>query len=239
MTFGITPLPAAGFVLDEAVPWGRNRVEYAAFFDLAELAPATRVLDCAGGPSSFTAEMSALGFPVVAADPLYRLTRAEIKLRIELGREQVMAAVRAGRDRFVWDAYGTPEGLEATRLSAMKLFLADYEAGQAAGRYIAAGLPALPFGDRAFDLALASHFLFLYGARFDRAFHLAGLRELCRVAREVRIFPLVDLAGRRSAHLEPALAMLAAAGLTAELAEVGYQFQKGGNQMLRIRRDAS
>lgn len=236
MTGALTLLPAAGFELEAAVPWGRNRVEYGAFFDLAELAPATRVLDCAGGPSSFAAEMSALGQPVVAADPLYRLSRAEIKLRIELGREKIMAAVRAAAGRFVWDDYGTPAALEATRLSAMKLFLEDYEEGQAAGRYIAAALPALPFADGAFELALSSHFLFLYGARFDRAFHLAGLRELCRVARELRIFPLVDLAGRRSAHLEPALAMLAAAGLTAEIAEVGYQFQKGGNQMLRIRR---
>ena len=93
-----------------------------------------------------------------------------------------------------------------------------------------------PANYAAFELALSSHFLFLYGARFDRAFHLAGVRELCRVAREVRIFPLVDLEGRRSAHLAPVLAMLKGAGLTAEVAEVGYQFQKGGNQMLRIRR---
>lgn len=237
MTGALTPLPAAGLAIDEAVPWGRNRVEYGAFFDLASLAPATRILDCAAGPSCFTAEMCALGTPVVAADPLYRLSRAEIKLRIELGREKIMAAVRAGRERFVWDVYGTPEALEATRLSAMKLFLEDFE--ERAGRYVAAALPELPFEDRAFDLALVSHFLFLYGIRFDRDFHLAGVRELCRVAREVRIFPLVDLHGLRSPHLAPVLAMLAAAGLAAEVSEVSYEFQKGGNRMLRIRHDAA
>ncbi len=239
MTGALTPLPAAGFGLDEAVPWGRNRVEYGAFFDLAGLAPETGILDCAAGPSSFAAEMAALGRPVVAADPLYRLSRAEIKLRIELGREKIMAAVRAGRDRFVWDDYGTPEALEATRLSAMKLFLEDFEEGRAGGRYVAAALPELPFAGRAFDLALVSHFLFLYGIRFGREFHLAGVRELCRVAREVRVFPLVDLHGLRSPHLAPVLAMLAGEGLAAEVVRVGYEFQKGGNRMLRIRRDAA
>jgi hypothetical protein len=60
------------FDLDQALPWGRNRPEYLAFFDLLDLAPDTRILDCGAGPSSFTAEMAALGFGTVAAKPLYQ-----------------------------------------------------------------------------------------------------------------------------------------------------------------------
>ncbi len=44
----------------------------------------------------------------------------------------------------------------------MNDFLADYRAGRQEGRYVDAALPALPFDDLAFDLALCSHLLFLY-----------------------------------------------------------------------------
>ncbi len=227
-------MPGA-FKLEAAAPWGRNRVEYTAFFDLYDLPPHQRILDCAGGPSSFTAEMSRLDHLVVAVDPLYRLSKPAIKARIEETRGPMMAAVRAAAGRFLWDDYGTPETLEATRLSAMKHFLEDYEEGQAVGRYLDASLPELPFEDAAFDLALCSHFLFLYGEACDLDFHLASALELCRVAREARIFPLLDLEGDRSPHLAPLLDALAARGLATEVRRVGYEFQRGGNQMLVIR----
>ncbi len=76
----------------------------------------------------------------------------------------------------------------ATRLAAMENFLADYEAGKAAGRYIEGVLPSLPFADDSFDLALCSHLLFLYSEQLDADFHIAAVRELLRVARDVRIF---------------------------------------------------
>ena len=223
------------FELEAAVPWGRNRAEYTTFFDLAGLPPHRRILDCAAGPSSFTAEASRLGHLVVAADPLYRLSKDEIMARIEESREALLAGLRAAALRFVWDAFGTPEDLEATRLSAMKHFLEDYEEGLAEGRYLEAALPDLPFEDDAFDLALSSHFLFMYGARFDLDFHLASVLDLCRVAREVRIFPLLDLEGERSRHLLPVIGHLQGRGLATGIRKVGYEFQKGGNEMLLIR----
>ena len=39
----------------------------------------------------------------------------------------------------------------------------------------------------------SSHLLFSYADRLDRAFHVASLRELARVGREVRVFPLVPM----------------------------------------------
>jgi len=222
----------------EAAPWGRNRAEYTAFFDLAGLPPHRRILDCAAGPSSFTAEASRLGHLVVAADPLYRLSKNEIKARIEKTREAVVAGLRAAAHRFVWDVYGTPENLEVTRLSAMKHFIEDYEEGVAEGRYLEAALPDLPFEDEAFDLALSSHFLFLYSARFGLDFHLASVLELCRVAREVRIFPLLDLEGESSRHLLPVIDRLQGRGLATGIRKVDYEFQKGGDEMLLIRREA-
>jgi hypothetical protein len=51
------------------------------------------------------------------------------------------------------------------------------------------------------------------------------------VAKEVRIFPVTDLSGMRSAHLD---ALRCAVDI--ELIRVPYEFLRGANQMLRIRR---
>ena len=222
------------FKLSEAVPWGRNRVEYLAFFDLVDLAPGTTILDCAGGPSSFNGEMTRLGHRVVSADPLYGAAKSAIAARIADSRQAIMTGLHQARDRFVWRDFGSPEGLEATRLSAMKHFLEDYEDGLSEGRYLEAALPDLPFEAGAFDLALCSHFLFTYSARFDRSFHLDAALEMARVAREVRIFPLLDLDGEPSAHLEPLRQALEALGFATEIRKVAYEFQRGGDRMLRI-----
>ena len=52
-------------------------------------------------------------------------------------------------------------------MTAMRRFLADFARGKCEGRYLDASLPDLPFEDNGFDLALSSHFLFLYSEQFD------------------------------------------------------------------------
>jgi ubiquinone/menaquinone biosynthesis C-methylase UbiE len=113
----------------------------------------------------------------------------------------------------------------------MEKFLADFQAGKRAGRYLAASLPRLPFADEAFDLAVCSHLLFLYSNQLSREFHIAAAREMRRVAKEVRIFPLLKLGNERSPHLEAVREIR----FSAELKRVPYEFQKGGNEMLVIR----
>jgi hypothetical protein len=61
------------------------------------------------------------------------------------------------------------------------------------------------------------------------------VHELCRVAQEVRIFPLVDFNGARSPYLDPLLRELERVGLRAEVVRVPYEFQRGGDCMLRVR----
>ena len=95
----------------------------------------------------------------------------------------------------------------------------------------------MPFEAGAFDLALSSHFLFTYSAQFGRDFHLNALLEMARVAREVRIFPLLDLDGEPSAHVAPLCQALEARGFATEVRQVAYEFQKGGDRMLRIAPD--
>jgi hypothetical protein len=63
---------------------------------------------------------------------------------------------------------------------------------------------------------------------------LSSLLELCRVADEVRVFPLLDLLGDNSIHLDPVRHALHDKGYQTSIEKVNYEFQKGGNQMLRI-----
>jgi hypothetical protein len=120
-------------------------------------------------------------------------------------------------------------------MAAMRTFLGDFAAPTHEGRYVAAALPALPFAPLAFDLALCSHFLFLYSSQLSEEFHGIAIVEMCRVATEVRIFPLLALDGTRSSHVAPVASSLRDAGFDVAIERVPYEFQRGGNEMMRVR----
>ena len=82
---------------------------------------------------------------------------------------------------------------------------------------MAAALPDLPFADGEFNLTLCSHFLFLYSGHLSEEFHVRSIVELCRVAREARVFPLLELGAVKSRHLDSILARLASEGLSAQV----------------------
>lgn len=205
-------------------------------FSLSAADLAGRVLGCGDGPAGFNAEATAAGHSIVSCDPIYAFTPAEIERRVRECYDTVISQVRHLHADFVWNFFRDPEDLGRARLAAMRNFLADFPHGQAAGRYVTASLPNLPFPDDAFDLALISHFLLLYSKHFDLEFHRLALAELLRTAREVRIFPLLTLERMRSPYVEPLMHECAARGLSAEIVTVDYEFQSDGNEMLRIRR---
>lgn len=120
----------------------------------------------------------------------------------------------------------------------LRRFVADYEIGRAEGRYIVGELPILDFEDKEFHLALCSHFLFLYSDRYSYEFHLASVLEMLRVASEVRIFPLLTLMLERSPYVQPLVENLKSEGFVASVEKVGYELQRGGNEILRIQKAA-
>lgn len=223
------------FKLTDVVPWGRSAPEYQGMFNLTDSELTGRILDCGGGPASFNAEMTAQGNTVVSCDPLYQFSAAEIEQRIQAVRPMILEGVAQTRDRFVWSKIRSLQELEAIRMSAMRRFLQDLPRGKAAGRYVVAELPQLPFGDRTFDLALSSHLLFTYSEQFSADFHVAALRELLRVASEVRIFPIVEnFTGDTSPHLAVVREQLQNEVKQLKIVTVSYEFQRNGNKMLRI-----
>jgi SAM-dependent methyltransferase len=212
----------------------RSFEEYRAMFALTDADLRGRVLDCPGGGASFTATARARGTDAVAVDPVYRTPRRQLVARLdaELARGSAFAAANA--DRYVWDFFGDHAGHAQLRRASAAVFGRDLLGS--AGAHVAAGLPYLPFPDGAFDLVLSSHLLFTYADRLDAAFHRAALLELTRVGAEVRVYPLVDQAGRPLPELVGSVVdALAAAGVAAAVEEVGYEFQRGARTMLRVR----
>ena len=223
------------FTLDQVVPWGRSFEEYRRMFSLTEDDLDRSIIGCGDGPASFNAEASVLGTHVVSCDPLYQFGKPHIQERIAATFEQIIDQTRRNAHEFVWGGgIRTVEELGRVRMSAMQAFLDDYELGKAQGRYVSAALPTLPFADGAFDLALCSHFLFLYSSQLGETFHRDAIRELCRVATEVRIFPLLALGGERSPFVAGCIQNLREAGHHVSIEKVPYHFQRGGNEMMRI-----
>jgi hypothetical protein len=221
------------FSLEQVVPWGRSFDEYERMFALTRDDLSQPILGCGDGPASFNAEARRRGISVTSCDPIYAFTAQQIRRRIDATSAEVVEQMRRNADQFVWTTIGSVEDLISMRRSSMDAFLSDYAA--ATGRYVAAALPALPFRDRTFRLALSSHLLFLYSAQFDLDAHRRSLADMCRVADEVRVFPLLALDGRRSPHVAPLIDALTAAGDHVQIETVPYEFQRGGNQMLRLR----
>ncbi len=222
------------FSLDQVVPWGRSFDEYVRMFALTEQDLARCILGCADGPAAFHAELTSRGGKIVSADPLYAHSRDEIEQRIQACFDDVLQQARGNLDGFVWSTeIPDVETLGCVRKAAMRRFLDDFPDGAAERRYVAAALPGLPFPDRTFELALCSHFLFLYDS-LGRDFHVRSVIELARVASQVRIFPILQLDGRRSTFLPAVLKELNKRGHATELIRVPYEFQRGANEMLRI-----
>ena len=223
------------FNLDQVVPWGRSFDEYRSMFALTDDELGRKIVGCADGPASFNSEATRRGTAVVSCDPIYRYDVEQLRDRIASTYDEVIDQTRRNADEFVWSAIRSIEELGTVRMAAMKNFLDDYPTGKSEGRYIDAELPSLPFGDASFDLALCSHFLFLYTTKLGEAFHHAAIREMCRVAVEVRIFPLLALGATPSPIVEPVVEGFGRQGFNVSIEDVPYEFQHGGNQMMRIR----
>jgi hypothetical protein len=215
---------------ENIVPWGRSYTEYVTMFNLTPYFLSKKVLGCGDGPASFNAVGNDFGGKITSIDPLYSLIKKDIEKQIDKSFNEVINQTRVNEDKFNWEMFGNLEGLGRIRMKSMLQFLDDYEQGVEEGRYIAAELPNLPFEDKSFDLALSSHFLFLYSEHLDLQFHRKAIEEMLRVATEVRIFPIVDLNANRSIHIDAIMKIFP----NSVLVKVNYEFQKGGNQMLKI-----
>lgn len=224
-----------GVTLDKVVPWGRSYDEYVSMFGFTPIDLGLRILGCGDGPAGFNAELTRRGGNVISVDPVYVFETEQIRARISETYETVMTQMRKNHSDYVWKTITSIEQLGSLRMAAMEIFLADFAAGKQEGRYIPGELPSLPFERGEFDIALSSHFLFLYSAHLSAEFHLQALQEMLRVSREVRVFPLLTLEGTSSPHIPFVDEQLTNRGFGVEIKRVPYEFQRGGNEMMVIK----
>jgi len=224
------------FQLKEIVPWGRSFEEYVAMFALSADDLAKRILGCGDGPASFNCELTKRGGMVVSVDPLYAYDVDDISKRIKETFDDIMRETRKNINEFVWRHIRSLDELGEVRMKAMRDFLSDYRQGKTDGRYLPESVPSLSFSDNSFDLGVCSHFLFLYSDHLDLNFHIDSITELCRVCRETRIFPLLQLGAIPSPHVLPVSEHFRDQGYDVAQVPVPYEFQRGGNEMLRIRK---
>lgn len=220
--------------LDRVVLLGRTLDEYRRYFALN--IPDWRgkkVLDVAGGVSSFTAEASAQGVQAMSADPIYSLSAEEIEPRCAADIKTVFAAVR-GLPTYKWDFYKNPENMIELRTRAYQTFLQDFRS-EGLKRYIPASLPHLPFADKQFDLVLVSYFLFVYQDHFSFEFHENAVVELLRVGREVRIYPTVTFEAEQSEYFKALPRSQKLKGAFFESVQTDFEFLLNSNSFLRVR----
>ncbi len=171
---------------------------------------------------------------VISCDPIYQFSADEIAGRIQETYQTVIDGVKVNWNNYVWHNIESPEQMGKIRMEAMNQFLEDFPLGLQQGRYALDELPSLSFSDRQFDLALCSHLLFTYSDHLSMEFHLSSIKELCRVAKKVRIYPLLNISGEESSLLLPVSQKLQQDGYKTEIKQVDYEFQKGGNKLLSV-----
>lgn len=217
----------------------RSFDEYVAMFDLDEAAwTQRRVLDCSAGASSFLLHVRDAAARAVAADPVYAMSRDALAQTVAESNRTGASIAVDNADRFTWKWYGDQPTRERMRARALAEFVLDIASRH--DGYVAGALPRLPFRDDAFDLALCSHLLFTWADELGLDWHLAALRELSRVAPEVRVFPTVlQRRGEPVPFWDELLELLRADGLRPERRVVPYEFQIGGNTMLVVSRSRS
>lgn len=203
-------------------------------FDLKPGQLPDSVLDCGAGPSSFCARAREKSTRVVAVDPIYELSPDEIESRIQEAIPRILAVMRENSEQFLFDQFDSPVEVVEGRHESMEVFLEDFRREGEEPCYRTGSIRDLEFGAGEFDLAVSSHFLFLYDDKLSSEFHITAAQEVLRVASEFRIFPLKNLRGEPSTHLQPVAETLSEEGHELEVHEVPYEFQRGADQMLVV-----
>jgi hypothetical protein len=223
------------FELKNVVPWGRTLEEYIQIFKLTDSDLKSKIISFGDGPASFNSEMTKRGKAVVSLDPIYQFTEHELKQRIAETKETVIEQMKANQGNFIWKNIKNVSELEQIRMQAMTNFLEDFELGKKQERYIYHELPnPTEYNNLEYDLGLSSHFLILY-SQLGIDFHIKAITEMLRICKEIRIFPILNLNATKSEVLEDIITHFND-DFVVNIESSDYEFQKGGNKMLVIKR---
>ena len=216
------------------VLWGHHLDEYRDMFQLSESDLSARFLEYGSGVSAVNSELTKRASECISCDPWFDLDKKVLTAQVNANFEARLHQFKTEHQVFDLSRYGNLDALIAYRRAGIDAFLADYDQGHKEGRYLMADDMTLPFGHFSFDFALTAHHLFSDLEYQTVDYHLQIIEELARVAKDVRIFPLVDANGVPSPLLGPVLLGLQNANYGVEVRDVSYHLQPRGNAMLRV-----
>jgi len=214
--------------------WGHSFKNYLLMFDLQDNEMQEPILDIASGASCFNAEMYRQGYHATSADPLYETPQEDIEAAVDKMLNHLEKRIEQRKDKFNWANQGAVSDLMHNQRAMAEIFLKDYAKGVFEKRYLPDALPNLSFRNYQFSLVLCANFLFDGPYANDIDFQIASIKEMCRVGREARIFPLLNDEGDLSDNIAPITALLQSENYGVEIREVAYHLQKSGNAMLRV-----
>jgi hypothetical protein len=205
--------------------------DYKVMFDLDSSMLNRKILEFPGGFSSFHATAHEQSETVVSLDPLYDLDQAMLSNVIQ-------------QQSHLWQTHihDTQENPEAHAIAKEKyarfehachLFLKDYLSSIGQQRYLPWETDKkLPFEDHSFQLALCSHWLFKQSFSLQQTIDF--IDEMCRVAGEVRIFPLLTEKFESPHYLGHLMANFQARGYQISCVAIDFEKNEKGSAMLSI-----
>lgn len=216
--------------------WSHSLTDYIAMFDLSDEDLQGSFIDFASQAASFNAQLTASGGKVISCDPLYKYQLPELRPKVTAMAQELVAYISTHETCYQWQAYAAIEDFITEQQLSREQFLSDYAQGLVEQRYLYEYLPKTNFTDYQFDIAVCTHFLFDGTKSHNLSFQLAAITEMARIARDVRIYPLLDAYGEIPQNLGPILAEIQSgeSKLGMEIREVKYHFQKKSNAMLRV-----
>ncbi|CAA0105810.1 Uncharacterised protein [BD1-7 clade bacterium] len=221
--------------LDQIILFGRDLDQYRRMFNLSDADLQCNIVSVADGPATFNREMAEQGRTnVVSADPIYGKSLTDIKTQFQSTFDDFRRQIIEQGDTWNWDLFDGPKEFADKGEAVFNDFLEDFDQRGHLDCYTHASLPDLPFQRKEFNLALCSHLLFAYTHLLSLDFHIRSLRELLRVAEEVRVFPLNDLSFERSEFVDPVVDTLRKEGYKVELEQSDYFDVIEKNFFLRI-----
>lgn len=220
--------------IDKIITWGRSLDEYIEMFSMSQDDLKGNILGCSDGMSSFNAECRRAGLNVVSCDPIYKFSTEDIMSRFNESYQIIEEQISKNRNEYMWDKFECLDKLLHYRAKVANIFIEDFKLNKSEKFYKTGSLPDLPFYPNQFTLALVSYFLFAYANILSLEFHVKSIIELMRVAKEVRIFPIVINTGVIPNFFTKLVNILKTQDYIAEIVPVNYRFHKPATNMLRV-----
>lgn len=212
--------------------WVYDFADYLQMFNLDTVDLEKKILDFPGGISSFNAQAHADHQQVISIDSIYKADFSTMQQDADAmlaKREQDMSAQQ---QEYLQSQIDIKEIFTTWRQTVAR-FLQDYPSGYEQGRYVHIGSTTWPFQPHQFDIALCSD-LNLYELDNLNLSLLDIIKQLVRISKEIRIFPLLSASGNIATDWGPVMLWLQEHNFGQEIKQIDFQQLCGSNAMLRI-----